>query len=619
MPAYPKALALLKEKVMTTALKPLSQVYTEILASVGYLVDQENFIQKVLPGSDDRSSVIVGGKTLVFPGDNQLAQPDWSKRYAFHPMREDFSSGFSPVFEDYRRRMMFTVGFRGSYLMLSVADMATKDGAYQKGLPPEVADLLSFVKDGDVKFRQLLLDIMAADPTKHKNEMEFVRINVQKGRKIGNEQRKRSVHVSFPILEKVLSHSKTNKVDTIAGVKGVRGVDREMIRSLHKLVFPLAETPEAYTTWSDSLQAPSMDALMRCVSPMIERINELAVTMMQHVPGVAETIISYNWKDVFQNLDAYTPVFNSIPMLNGNTGAGRVMDTHQPVASIPLQSRQQPVGAQPAPAEDRTVTVTQPTATGPVAAPQPIAPAQPVILNPAPIVIHSPSTTFHLDSQPVSTQSVSAFRLDGPRGGAVTPVAQPKPAELATMATTNYHQPTSPQQITAAAQPLFANVQQPVVAPVVANVGGVPQVNAFPNAFAGQVPQLPPGQPTVVNTAAGPIYVYPNGQSFTAQQVQQLQAQAQQMSGMNNLASLGNNPVMQQLLAMNPNNALVAVAASLGGIPGAGVIPGVGAPVGYNAGMTFGQPVVTSNRANGGAYVPLTQVIPNYGNNGMGF
>lgn len=594
---------------MSNTPKTLESIYTDILATIRYSSNAEGFIQKSLPGGDDeKTQVIVGGKSLVFPNDVQLSQPDWSKRYAFHPMREDFSSGFSPVFEDYRRRLNFTLSLHAGYIMLAIADMATKDGAFQKSLPQNVADYLHHVKDGDTDFKELVFGIMAADPTKFKSEMEWIRINVQKGRKVANEQRKRTATVTFPILERLQSHSKENKVDRIAGVK-VRPKDRAMLQSLYKLLFPMAETPDAYTTWSDSLQAPSMDCLMRCAAPIIERINEIAAVLIGHTPNIGNLIISYNWKQVFDNLDQYTAVFNSLPMLNGNTGAGRVVDVHQPISSIKLQTQEQAAATQAAiPTDGRTISVSTPTGTPAVAAP-----VQPVVLNQQPAVQPVVQTTIHLDQQPNMQvqqpgQSLAAFRLDAPRGGALNtaPAVEHVPAVVK-------HDPVTPAQITQQSTPLFGNVQQPQPVATVATVGGVVQSPVMAGGFAMQAPvqmqvaQLPQGQPTVVNTAAGQIFVYPNGVSLTAQQVAQIQAQQQQMNNMNNLAALGTNPAMQQLMAMNPNNALIAAAAQLGG----GMLPGQFPMVG--AGMPMAG---AGARTLGGAYQPLTQVnqvIPGYG------
>lgn len=608
---------------MSTTEKNLLGIYSDILATVRYTPNSEGFIMKSIVGNDEeKSQVIVGGKALVFPNDLQLSQPDWAKRFAFHPMREDFSSGFSPVFEDYRRRMSHTLSFHAGFLMLSIADMATKDGAYQKSLPQNVADYLLHVKDGDTKFKEVLLGIMAADPTKHRAEMEWVRINVQKGRKIGNEQRKRAAMVSFPILEKVLSHSKDNKVDRIAGV-ALRGKDREMLRSLYKLVFPMAETPDAYMTWSDSMQAPSMDALMRCAAPMIERINEVAANLSAHAPGTANVIISYNWRPVFDNLDAYTAMFNSIPMLNGNSGAGRVIDTQQPITTIKLQTPEEVMAATPT--DGRTVAVAQPTAPAPIVV-QP-AVVQPVVLNQPAVQPVVTSTAFHLDQPMINTAtpatgSMAAFRLDGPRGGALAPAAVEQPVQTPVVK----HDPVTPTQITQQAQPLFGNVPQPAV-PTVTTIGGVPQqvvqqqvpVNMMPGAAAAVT--LPQGQPQVVNTAAGQVFVYPNGQSFTAQQVAVLQAQQQQAANMAGLTAMGNNPVMQQLLAMNPQNAFVAAAAQMSGgmMPGGMMVPGMMMPgmmMPNGMMMQTPQAQTMATRMGGMAYQPLTQVnqvIPGYG------
>lgn len=581
---------------MTTQIKDLETVYREMLATIRYFPNDEGFIYKTLPGENERTPVIVQSKSLVFPCKAQLDMPDWSKRYAFHPMREDFSSGFSPVFEDYRRRLNFTLSFHTGYLMLAIADMATKDGAFQKSLPQNVADYLRYVKEGDEKFRSLIFGILAADPSKHKNEMEFVRINVQKGRKIDGVQRKRSAHVTFPILEKVLSHSKENKVDTIAGVTGVRERDRQMIKSLYRLLFPQAEQADAYNTWSDSLQAPSMDCLLRAAAPMIEGINVIAATLNGHTPGITDLIIPYNWKNVVEALDTYTPVFNSVPMLNGNTGSGRVFDaTAVQAPSVKVATQEEIARAvQAEPTNGRTVTVSQPTQTT-TPAPQPIALDAPTS-SPVAIKLDTPMQNTPSAS---AAPSLTTIRLDGPRGG---PLKQPEqPAQTQPQITK--HSPTDPNTISQVAQPLFAAQQQPVQQPAMV----APAAMAQPQAAAVGL-ALPQGTPQVVQTAAGPIYVYPNGQTYTQQQIMALQQQmaaAAQMQGVQSMQQLTANPALQQLIAMNPMNAQLAAQVQMAG----GMMP-VGSPMMQMPMMQMPQGM------RNGAYQPLTQVqqvIPGYG------
>lgn len=593
---------------MTTALKDLETIYREILATVRYAPNEEGFIYKTVAGSDDRTPVIVQSKSLVFPCQAQLNQPDWAKRFAFHPMREDFSSGFSPVFEDYRRRLNFTLRFNTGYLMLAIADMATKDGAFQKTLPQNVADFLHYVKEGDEKFRDIIFGILAADPTKHKTEMEFVRINVQKGRKIDGVQHKRSAHLSFPILEKVMSHSKENKVDTIAGVSGIRARDRQMIQALYKLFFPKAETPEAYTTWSDSLQAPSMDCLMRAAAPLIENINVIAATLNGFSPNVTDLIIPYNWKSVFENLDSYTSVFNSIPMLNGNSGSGRVIDTNMAPPTVKMPSQDEILRqVQAEPTNGRTITVSQPTQA--VAEQVVVAPVvqQPLTLD-APV--QQPAIKLDNQMQPTtSPATLTTIRLDGPRGGSLQSTAQPEQQQPQVVK----HDPTPPTVISQQAQPLFGNVPQQQ--PQVQQPMMVQQPVVIQQPQAQPMQQMPQGQPQVVNTAAGPIYVFPNGQSFTHQQLLALQHQQQiaaQTQGLQGLQQLGNNAAMQQLIAMNPQNAVLAAGVQMAG----GVIPVQQPAMGMPGMVGIPGMVMQPQGMRNGTYQPLTQVqqvIPGFG------
>ena len=550
--------------------------YRNVLSTVRYVADESGVISKVMPGSTDRFPVAVSGKSLVLPTKVQLDHPDWSNRIAFHPMREDFTSGQSPVFEDYRSAMNYTLQVHTCFLFLSIADMALKDKDYQKSLPRDVADYLRAVKDGDAKFKKVLVDLLEADPSKYRNEMSFIRINVQKSRKVDGQVRKRVATVVFPVLEKILSHSKTNKVDEVAGV-GLRGVDRAMIIALYKLLFPLCETPGAYDTYSDSLQAPSMDALLRCSMALIERNNEVVTPMIGHAPGMEEIIIPYNWRDIALNIDANAPMFNSVPMLEGNVSKGHVVRNAAaldaisvPDASVSAQyaqaavqdpARNVGVVPPPTPQLDLGIATTHQT-------------AQPT----SPIVMQQPQQV-QTAQQPVS------FKLDAPR------TAQPAIAHPGNVVEQPQHQKynniTTPQQISNAGTPLFGQQNQ----------------QQQPQGLPG----MPAGNPTVVQTTMGPAYMYPDGTVYTQAQMAQAMAAAQieqAKKQQQQVQQLAANPAMMELMALNPMSVMQTMQPMMPGMP----MGANGMPMGMNG---YGMPMVQNpmaNRMAGTSYVPLGAV-----------
>ncbi len=556
----------------------LINFYKNILASVRYVADSNGAVSKFQAGDTAKLPVVVSGKSMVLPTKVQMDHPDWSNRIAFHPMREDFTSGQSPIFEDYRRAVNHTLQVHTGYIMLSIADMSTKDKDFQKNLPRDAADYLRAVKDGDTKFTKTMLDILGADPAKHRAEMEFIRINVQKSRKVDGQVRKRVATVVFPILEKLLSHSKENKVSEIAGV-GVRGIDRSMIIALYKLLFPLAEIPGAYDTYSDSLQAPSMDALLRCASVLIERINETAVPMIGHIPSMEEMIIPYNWKEIAFNIDANANIFNAVPMLDGNVTSGHVIKNAAAIAAITVPTTEEAAKYAQASVSDpnRNISV------APVNTPQldtgvVMQPMQPMMVQPSSVV--TPTPQQQMNPQPTS------FKLDGPRAN-TAPITHP--GHQGQQQSTRIEQPqvakhntvSTPQQITDNSQPLF---------------GQTNQANQMP----ASLPGMPQGQPTPVQTAMGVMYMFPDGTTYTQQQLAQVMAAAQieqAKQQQQKVQELAANPAMRELMAINPMAAMMSMQ---------GMMPGMM----QNGMMPMQQPMVNPGRMPGTAYVPLGNVQP---------
>lgn len=297
----------------------LNELYQQVLATVRMHATPDGFISiRRNPETNNPVILRTPGKPdrrLVLPVTEQLqntADPKWESRIAFHPLYENISRGESEVMAEYRKNANYHLNGVAGLLAYQLLRLATSPDE-QKKLSPDQSEFLPFVKDADEetleKFKQLLAKI--------DGDKCMVNIFLRRGGVLNGKKHARLGVVHFPLYEELAKA--TDKIHGITLRKKKR--DRETLMALIKWIFPQVDTPHAYDYGSDSMVAPTMDALMHAMYNVIGPLNDVTATF-ENILEQPETLrIEAEWITTFDNLANMRAEIYSVPQLTGNEGA----------------------------------------------------------------------------------------------------------------------------------------------------------------------------------------------------------------------------------------------------------------------------------------------------------
>lgn len=295
------------------------EIYDNIAASIGWVVSEDGFVSEQLPGADTANPVLCGQHRLVMPYPQQLKQHDWSKRYAFHPLLQSMVGGDSPVFEKTRQRTSAYANFVLGYLFTSLARLAINKKEHA-ALTPEQAAYLKPFSEADDTLLDHLRNILKLDST-HKNNREFVRFTVVKGRNWKGKKRARVAVAHFTVYDTLAQEGFDRN---FRGIK-LRVKDVRMIKAMYEHIFPNIDIKEEWERGSDDQSiAPSIETLMQIYAKLAVCVNKVIDDFGDILPGSEYVRIPLAWVDDFSNLTPLLPEIRRMTMLNGNAARGRV-------------------------------------------------------------------------------------------------------------------------------------------------------------------------------------------------------------------------------------------------------------------------------------------------------
>lgn len=372
----------------TKQVTEVCDIYRQILTNVGMVADDDGFVSTQMAGSE-KHPTLVKGKRLVLPTNLQLRSGSSDKITIFHPLQENMARGESDVFLTFRNHFNKRLNFSFGYLMISLLNLAIETNKHSK-LSPEQAEFLSITKEATDKTFKAFKDIlekMMVDV----NEENFIHTYIKKGGVVDQKKHSRVCVVSFPFFESLSKEPETGKPITVLGVR-LRKADRECLLGLTKFILPDIGTPQKYWGISNSLIAPTMDSLVRTMSIIGTRINDVALAYSDYIDDVEAIMYDLDFLKVFDDLDSLSTQIKSIPMQPGNEGAIPQKTQETPIATTPvIQSTTPPIGniapQQPQPVQvDSTppweTTQQTPVATVPVPVPVPVVQQNPMWQHP---------------------------------------------------------------------------------------------------------------------------------------------------------------------------------------------------------------------------------------------
>ncbi len=321
---------------MTTEVN-LIDLYRDMLREANLDSDEEGFVYQ-LTSDGEREPYHIHRQRLVLPTPNQLAVPDSHNRVFFHPLMENQLRGESKILTDYRSRLNERLNIKLSAITTGLMRLATSPAEHPK-LTPDQTVFLSAVKDADNGVLDRMSRIMKAMPLGDPTHC-FVHIYIKRGGTIKGKKHMRVGVVSFPLYEELKKKpTQPKEKNEVWGVP-MRGKDRDIIMAFLKYLLPGIDEPETFYRGSDSMVAPSLEALMGVVTTLGDAINA-QLELYPQIFGKSNLEIGGLWPDVFQNTEAMLKQIRAIPMQAGNEGAVPQTGSQAPKVEIP----QSPIGA----------------------------------------------------------------------------------------------------------------------------------------------------------------------------------------------------------------------------------------------------------------------------------
>ena len=284
----------------------LLKLYEDILQYCSMKSDEHDEICTVL--DEDVKPAMIEGRRLVMPTSKQLKNYHPDKVIIFHPLQEYIDRGESEVVKKLRHHLNVKINFTTFTIATSLLKLVASPAEHRK-LNPEQRDLLLSMPTVDMKTEANFVDFVVKRYAEMANRL-FANIYLKKAGVYQGKNHARVGIVTFPYYE--LFDDQELKI---------RQADREAFQAIIEFIFPESKTEkEAYNAYSDSHDAPWLEALLKTSYKLTSRLNELLEMYKAFIPDAEDFMFNLNWIDPIDNLDEYRPEIRRIPSQRGNEG-----------------------------------------------------------------------------------------------------------------------------------------------------------------------------------------------------------------------------------------------------------------------------------------------------------
>lgn len=308
----------------------VSELYSPLLATLHVTPDETGVLRRV--HGDNIKICEVNKRKLALPTANNLQHLSQNEYIFFHPLSENFARGDSAIFNYYKSlitlRVNYTIVGLASVL-LSIAGDKQLDGK----LNSSQLGLVTAVPKVDKKAIDNFISL--ANTTDLDNNTFFSVYNRRNG-KINGATYHRVAVVRFPLIEQLSDPSNSQFWKS---VKNIRKSDYVTYQSLLNYILPNNEIENSYSGYSDSLEAPSFQAMTMAYVTIMKRLSEVA-SLFSDVAEMEDLIIP-ELGTIEQSIANLARFANIIPPLDGNIGEVAQKDT--PANKI----QQNPIGVPP--------------------------------------------------------------------------------------------------------------------------------------------------------------------------------------------------------------------------------------------------------------------------------
>ena len=281
----------------------IEAIYKSILDFADCTVNSAGYIQ--LKGGRENSNIIIDGKDLVFPTNEQLRNPQ-PNTIIFHPLSENEIGGEPPVVARLRELIFLKFNKVTACLMQDLISVINSTELH-KNLSKEAQELLYkgiAVNAGSIKALGVLHKAEASNFAKM-----YVSGWLRKGGSVRGRSYSRAGIVNFQLYNKLSEEGFLEELP-----KGMRKDDPENFKKLMEYIFPNIEKPGEYYEGSDSRVAPFFDALLKTVKGIADQIQTVLDNFREQLVISAEYDFNSEWMPEVNDLDALRGQIAMIPV-----------------------------------------------------------------------------------------------------------------------------------------------------------------------------------------------------------------------------------------------------------------------------------------------------------------
>lgn len=305
----------------------LIDLYKSILDYCSLRPDGNGEVQIVL--NDNVLPTKIDNKTLLLPTKTNLKTIDPETAMIFHPFREHFNRGESPVV----KKLRHTFNIRANYALLTLMDDLLElimTPAVHSKFGPRQRELLRAVGDVPAKTRIAFIDEIVTKRLKAAPRAAILNIYLKKAGTFHGKRHPRVGVTTFPIYE-FLTNERPSGISADAA---------KAIMNLVEYVLPGSrDDAESYNSFSDSQDIPWLDCFLNTAYTISSRIHEVTELFKDFIPEKPYRVFNHEWLDEITNLGKYKKEILLIPDQAGNDGSNEpVIQQHQPQP----QQRQKP-------------------------------------------------------------------------------------------------------------------------------------------------------------------------------------------------------------------------------------------------------------------------------------
>lgn len=285
------------------------ELYVPLLAAVHLYPDEAGILSRKHRNAEKVCEV--NKRKLALPTSENLKSLSPDEYIFFHPMSENIARGDSAVYNYLRIAMTLRINFTimsVARLLMEVAGSKDLDGK----LNSRQLDLVAAIPKIDAKTIKHF-DNAIVDTDLDKNTF-FTVYNKRNG-KIGETTYNRVAVVRFPLIEQLKNPEES---EFWKKAKGIRKADYVNYLQLFNYLLPDWDVENKYSGASDSMEAPSFQALVYGFLNVMKRLDQV----MEDFKDVCDvTDFRVNDIDVIErNVNNLVRYVNLIAPLDGNTG-----------------------------------------------------------------------------------------------------------------------------------------------------------------------------------------------------------------------------------------------------------------------------------------------------------